>query len=303
VDDAVAAISERQAGALARWQAFEAGASAKVVRDRRRSGTWVDRGDGLYTLRGVPETHLTRLWLACLAPGAGAVVSHEAAADLHGIATFRPGPAMVTVPHATSRLDHLATVHQSRRLYPEHVTLFDGLRVTTIARTLIDLAALYRRGRMEIAVDDALASRKLSLGDLCATFDDLASRGRTGTRLMRAILEDRQPGYIAPQSVAESMLLRVLRLGGLPRPVLQFPHPSPLIDGFVDGAYVAERILVEADGRRWHTKVRDIDRDHERDHAANLVGWDTYRYSWDDLTKRADWVVDQLRQARRRSAA
>jgi very-short-patch-repair endonuclease len=193
-------------------------------------------------------------------------------------------------------------VHQSRRLYPEHIACVDGLRVTTVARTVIDLAALYRRGRIEIAVDDALASRTLRLAELMATFDDLAARGRKGTRLMRAILGDRQPGYIAPQSVAESMLLRVLRLGGLPRPVLQFAHPSPQIDGYVDGAYVRERILIEVDSRRWHTKVRDIDRDYERDHAANLVGWHTYRYSWADLTKRPQWVVDQLRQARCRAA-
>jgi very-short-patch-repair endonuclease len=256
----------------------------------------------LYTLRGVLEAPLTRLWLATLAPGAGAVVSHEAAAALHGMATFSTGPVTVTVPHATSRIDHLATVHQSRRLYPEHITLIDGLRVTTVARTAIDLAAIYRRARMEIVVDDSLTSWKVKLPELCATFDDLASRGRKGVRLMRAILEDRQPGYIAPQSRAESLMLRVLRHGGLPRPVLQFPHPSPAIDSHVDGAYVSERILIEIDSRRWHTKVRDIDRDHERDQAANLVDWDTYRFSWADLTKRPAWVVSQLREARRQAA-
>ena len=245
--------------------------------------------EGIYVLRGVPIQLSTRLWLATLAPGAGAVVSHEAAAALHGMATFSTGPVTVTVPHATSRIDHLATVHQSRRLYPEHITL-------------IDLAALYRRSRMEIVVDDSLTSWKVKLPELCATFDDLASRGRKGVRLMRAILEDRQPGYIAPQSRAESLMLRVLRHGGLPRPVLQFPHPSPAIDSHVDGAYVSERILIEIDSRRWHTKVRDIDRDHERDQAANLVDWDTYRFSWADLTKRPAWVVSQLREARRKAA-
>jgi very-short-patch-repair endonuclease len=230
-------------------------------------------------------------------------VSHEAAAAVHGIATFRSGPVTVTVPHATSRIQHLATVHQSRRLFPEHVTVVEGLRVTTIARTVIDLAAIYRRGHMEIVVDDPLARRTLTLAELCSTFDDLASRGRKGVRLMRAILEDRQPGYIAPQSVAESMLLRVLRLGGLPRPVLQFPHPSPAINGYVDAAYPPERLLMEADGRRWHQKVVDLDRDHERDNAAAAVNYRTLRFGWDDLTKRPDWVVHQVRAARRTAAA
>ena len=64
-----------------------------------------------------------------------------------------------------------------------------------------------------------------------------------------------------------------------------------------------ERILIEIDGRRWHTRTADETRDNERDQAANLVGWDTYRFTWADLTKRPDWVVDQLGQALRNAAA
>lgn len=299
LDAAIVSIAARQCGIFTRQQVLEGGGTDAIIRQRCLAGLWRVRADGVYGIVGFDEGTNSALWAACLAPGAGAVVSHEAAAALHGIATFRPGPVTVTVPHATSRLDHLAIVHQSRRLYSEHVTLIDGLRVTTIARTVIDLAANYRRGRMEIVVDDPLASRKLLLPELCATFDDVASRGRKGVRLMRAILEDRQPGYIAPQSVAESTLLRVLRMGGLPRPVLQFPHPSPAINGYVDAAYPPERLIIEVDGRRWHQKMADIERDHERDNAAAAVHFRTLRFGWDDLTKQPAWVVAQVRAARR----
>ncbi len=302
IDLAIAQIAERQHGAFSYEQAAACGATERLAERRLAARRWFREAEDVFRLPGAPRTWMTTLWVAVLAAGADAVISHEAAAALHGLATFRPGPVVVLVPHARTRLDQLATVHQSRRLYPEHITLIEGLRVTTVARTAIDLAAIYRRSRMEIVVDDSLTSRKAKLPEYCATFDDLASRGRKGVRLMRVILEDRQPGYIAPQSRAESLMLRVLRQGGLPRPVLQFPHPSPMIDSHVDGAYVAERILIEVDSRRWHTKVRDIDRDHERDQAANLVDWDTYRFSWADLTKRPDWVVSQLRQARRKAA-
>jgi very-short-patch-repair endonuclease len=185
-------------------------------------------------------------------------------------------------------------------LYPDHIRVIDGLRVTTAAQTLIDLAGSYRRSRIEVAVDDALASGQVKLIDLCSTFDDLASRGRKGVRLMRVLLEERSPGYVAPRSVAESLMLRVLRQGGLPRPVLQFPHPAPeFADRYVDGAYPDERILIEVDSRRWHTQVAAISRDHDRDFAAKKAGWDTYRFTWSDLTQRPDWVVDHLRSARR----
>ncbi|MSO78930.1 MAG: DUF559 domain-containing protein [Acidimicrobiia bacterium] len=299
----IAALAATQHGILSRSQLLQVGLSEWAIRHRVRRGWLIRCGDGLYRLATHPDTGMSRLWAACLAPGVGAVVSHEAAAALHGIATFRPGPVTVTVPHATSRISHLATVHQSRRLYPEHITVVEGLRVTTIARTVIDLAGTYRRGRMEIVVDDPIASGKLILPELYATFDDVASRGRNGVRLMRAILEDRQPGYIAPQSVAESMFLRVLRLGGLPRPVLQFPHPSPAINGYVDAAYLPERILMEVDGRRWHQKVADIERDHDRDNAAAAVHYRTLRFTWGDLTQRPDWVVAQVRGARRQPRA
>ncbi len=158
--------ARHQAGVFSRLQVIAVGGSDRTIHRQLANGTWIRVAEGVYRLAAYPESLQANMWAATLAPGAGAVVSHEAAAAMHGIATFRPGPVTVTVPHATSRIDHLATVHQSRRLYPEHVTAIEGLRVTTIARTVIDLAAIHRRGRMEIVVDDPLASRKLTLAEL-----------------------------------------------------------------------------------------------------------------------------------------
>jgi very-short-patch-repair endonuclease len=295
VDVAIAARAERQHGCFSLRQAYEQGADRTMADRRIRAGRWLQEAEDVFRLPGSPKSWKCRLWIAALALGPEAVVSHEAAAALHGLATFRAGPVTLTVPHADVRIGHVGTCHQSRRLYPEHITVIDGLRVTTVARTLIDLAADYRMARMEHVVDDALAARKLNLPNLCVTFDDIACRGRRGTKLMRRILQARQPGYVAPQSRAESLLLRVLRQGGLPRPVLQLPHPAPEFDGRrVDGAYVAARVLIEVDSRRWHTQAAALQRDHERDFAAKRVGWDTYRFCWADLTERPEWVVEQL---------
>jgi len=287
---------------FSRSQVLEVGASDRWIHRRLASGEWVQIAEGVYRLAAYPDTAMSRLWATVLAPTGLSAISHEAAATLHGLATFRSLEPVVTVRHSRSRIEHLATVHQSRRLYDEHITTVRGLPVTTVARTLIDLAALFRRARLEVIVDDALASGNVKLAELASTFDDLAARGRKGTRLMRIILEARLPGYVAPQSRAESLMLRVLREGGLPRPVLQFPHPSPMIDSYVDGAYVSEQILIEIDSRRWHTQMARIENDKERDQAANLVDWDTYRFTWRDLTQRPGWVVSQLRKALRKAA-
>jgi very-short-patch-repair endonuclease len=301
-DDRVAAIAARQAGTFTRSQVLGVGGTDRMIRRRRDARQWTSRIQGVYELTQYPETWLRDLWVACLAPGSGAVVSFQAAAVLHGLATFRASPVVVTVPHADARLTTLGTVHQSRRLYEEHVTHLDGLAITTIARTVIDLAAVYRITRVELALDSALAARKCTIDDITTTFDDLASRGRRGIGTIRSLLSTRQPGYVAPSTMAEALLLRALRRGGLPRPTLQFPHPGAEIVGFVDAAYPSERLLLEVDGRRWHTRERDFTRDRARDIAATIAGYRTLRFTWADVSERPTWVADQVRAARSRAA-
>lgn len=303
LDHLVADLAMTQAGVFTCEQAEKLGASKACREQRVANESWLPQADGVYLLRGHRLTFRARLWVAVLACGDGAVVSHEAAAALHGLATFGAERVCVTVRHAKTRVIGSAEIHQSRRLYGEHVTEVDGLPVTTVARTIIDLAAHYRRGRLEIALDNALAARRVTLDLMCATFDDLASRGRKGTRLMRTLLADRAPGYVAPASVLESLFLRLLRNGGLPRPVLQFPHPNPAFEGmFVDAAYPERRILIELDSRRWHDRSRDHERDRERDVAALNVRWKPYRYTYRQVTEQGDWVLDTIRQARRIAA-
>jgi very-short-patch-repair endonuclease len=60
-------------------------------------------------------------------------------------------------------------------------------------------------------------------------------------------------------------------------------------------------MLLEADGRRWHTRVRDIRRDHERDSEAARVGWVTLRFVYEQLVSAPDDVaatVADVRQVR-----
>jgi hypothetical protein len=303
LDERIAAVANGQSGVFSRVQVIGAGGTDDVTRRRRQRGVWLSCTGGVYRLRDHPRTWQSALWVAVLAGDGDAVVSHEAAAALHGLATFRPGPVTVTVPHATARLTQVATVHQSRRLLPEHITTLDGLPVTSVARTFCDLAASYRLGRMALVLDGGLSSSKVSLDGMCATFDDLACRGRKGTRLMRALLAERRPGYVPPSSVLESLFLRLVRRAGLPRPILQFPHPSPAMDGrFVDAAWPERRILIELDSRTWHTRLADFERDRERDVAAQLVAWHPYRFTYDHVTTGGDWVIAVLTAARNLAA-
>ena len=302
VDLAIAALAALQFGAFSRAQALTRGATDQLIQRRLAARAWARVAPGVYRLPSHPPSWEQRLSVASLAMDA--VVSYQAAAALHGLATFGPAPVTVTVPHGGSRRPALAVVHQSSRLLPDHVTTVRGLPVTTVERTLVDLAGVCRRARLEQVVDDAVAARRTTVQRLCDCFDDLARPGRTGGALLRTVLADRQPGYVPPASALEARLLRVLKEGGLPRPVLQFRHPGRLpVDGRVDCAYPDHRLLIEVDSRRWHSRWGDQVADRRRDAEALAAGYRTLRFSHDDLGRRPAWVCDMVARARASPAA
>ena len=254
--------------------------------------------DGVYRLRDFPESWHGSLLTAVLATTGPAVVSHEAAAAMHGLATFRPGRVVVTIRHGAGRQRRGVTVHQLDDLASEHITTLDPIPVTTSARTLIDLAAVCRRGRIAHALEEALADELVTIDHLCACFDAVARPGKPGVRTLRPLLAAHSPGYVPPGTKLERLLLRVLRRGGLPRPRLQYPFPGRLPgEGRVDAAYPEAKLVIEADSRRWHTRRTDFAVDRHRDNEATLAGWRTLRFTWTDLTKEPAAVVVAIRAA------
>jgi len=88
-----------------------------------------------------------------------------------------------------------------------------------------------------------------------------------------------------PDSVLERLLRDALRSVGLPDPVPQHPHPGREIGtGWVDYAYPDAKLILEADGRRWHQRIADLERDNARDKAASRAGWLTMRFMHEELT-------------------
>jgi Protein of unknown function (DUF559) len=79
---------------------------------------------------------------------------------------------------------------------------------------------------------------------------------------------------------------------GLPPPVQQMPVPGHRPShGLVDAAYPHARLILEADGRRWHTRVQDLRRDHERDSQAARAGWQTLRFVYEQIVHAPDEVA------------
>lgn len=296
-DARILELASTQYGLFSRAQAT---APPHIVHQRLAAGRWLRVAPGVYSLPGWPDSWHRRLWLAHLDVGLHSVVSHEAAAALHRLTTYAPGPVTVTVPHGDHERPPAYEVRQSTDLRPHHVTTLDGLPVTTPARTLADLAARRRPDRLARAIDDAHVGRTCRLDELLALYDELKRPGKHGMRLLGRLLAARGPGYVPPESVLERRLLRVLRDGGLPEPVRQAPLPwRPDVPHRVDLLYPRERVIVEADGRRWHARVDQMALDRQRDRDAQNHGYGVYRFVWEEITKQPDVVCGALRTALR----
>jgi len=296
---AVASLAAAQEGTFARRQVRALGASGSFIDRNLRAGRWEHRLPGAYALAGVPESWERSLWLAHHAAGAQSVVSHESAAALHQLSGFPRREAVLTADHPEHRRLPGAFVHQISDLTPAWCTEIDGLPVTGGARTIVDLAAVCGPKRLEIALDEAVVAKLTGFVEVGHCLRSVARRGKPGVRKLTAILDARGPGYVPPQTKLERMLFDVLDWGGLPKPRRQFALPGrQAVTGCVDAAYLDCQLILEADGRRWHTRIADLKRDHARDTEAARAGWLTLRILYEDLRDHPAEVVASVRETR-----
>jgi hypothetical protein len=270
-DARATALAARQHGLLTFDQALACGLSPKQVKGRVSTGRWRTVVRGVHAVAGTPDTWRQRALAAQLAvAGADGVLSHVTAAAAHSLLAPSPLPH-VTVPPAASARCPIGKVHRSAVPLVDRATV-DGLRVTSVSRTLVDLASVLDRARLEAVVDDALcrqsATAESTLGAL-----DRAGTHRRGTVLLRSVL-DVWTEAIRPGSPAEVRLLRLLADLGLPTPVTQHEVRTP--DGrFVarlDVAWPEHLAALEYDGRLFHGPRR-IDHDERRRATLRALGW------------------------------
>lgn len=301
VDVSIGKLASRQQGTFSRRQVLAAGGSDAGINRRVNAGRCVRVLPGVYIVEGSAASWLRDVWCGLLATGPDTVVSHETALRLHGIADIPPWPVTLTVPHGRGSTVPRLRVHQIDDLRPAHVTRVRGLPVSRPDRAIVEVAATFRSRRLGRVLDDAVAARLASYTGVARCLGDVARRGKPGVRRLGEVLDDRGDGYVPPASDLERALFDVLAAGGLPEPRRQVPLPGPgAVVGVADAAYVDERVLLEADGRRWHSRIQDLKRDRLRDAEAARVGWLTLRFLYeqvrDEPAEVCATVADVLRQ-------
>ncbi len=281
-DRAVAEVAAGQHGLILRSQAMALGLTEMMLHRRLASGALVMARPGVYLLPGHTFTPEMLLRAATYAlPG---VVSHESAAEIHDLPYVARGMTVISVPHRTTNRFPEVVLHQSTDLFAHHIEEIDGLRITTVPRTIFDLASRLRPRRIRMLAEQVVVERKCTLDELTTVMDELARRGRPGSASFRKVLCEIGPGVALSESALELAGMSLLRDAGLPEPQQQLRLPwRETRDGRVDMAYPEARLIIELDGRRWHSRTETLEMDHKRDRAAQLAGWKVFRFTWSQL--------------------
>lgn len=296
LDHDLAAVARRQHGVVTTHDLRRLGVTAHEVRTRLESGAWLRLNDSAVAVAGAPATW-GRAVTAALAAMPGTVLSHACAARAHRFRGFeRCGEIVLLGDLGEYHRLRGATVRRTRLLPDSHVTTVDGLPVTTIARTLIDLGADVLDGRLQRLVEDQLSARRVTWTELDDAFSVLAARGRPGIGRIRRVLGAIE-GSPPTESELERRFLRVLQRHGIDAPAMQVREPwSERELGRVDGMHADRRIIVELDGRTFHARTDAFERDRRRDQLALVEGFRTVRFTYRQVLDEPGHVADVVRR-------
>jgi very-short-patch-repair endonuclease len=260
---------------------------------------------GLFTTGHLPLSSEQRGVAACLAVPDG-VLSHTTAAATHGLRGIPTKWVEITVPHGRKPSVAGVRVHRSNRMPSEHVVeLPNGLRITTVARTLFDLADVVDGPALRSVIEDALNRSLVTIEELEHVAATMCGRGRPGSFVFGGLVDRRPAEGPAAQSVGELTLADALTERGI-EVVRQ--HPVVLPSGrkaHIDLAVPSLRLSIEVDHPTWHATPDALQSDHARDLGLVLLGWVQVRFTTDDVELRLASCLAAIEQLthRRRSEA
>ena len=226
------------------------------------------------------------------------VCFRRTAAALWGLDGVEPGIVELA---ATSGRASSGSLYRPRSFEPGEIGQVDGLRVTSVTRTLVDLGQVAGPETIERALEPAIRRRLVSV---VALVEAVASVPRLrGAGALRSLLASRPSGAPPTESDAETLFVQLARRAGMPEPLRQFAVPTSEGSFRLDFAWPLRRIAVEIDGATAHASREALSRDLRRQNRLLLsmvpAGWSFLRFTWDDLVdpRFATQVVDKLREA------
>ena len=292
VERRVEALARGQFGVVARGQLLGLGLGAEAIRHRVRSRRLLRLHRGVYAVGPAPLTREGRWMAAVLACGEGAVLSHLSAAVLWRLRENDPAVIDVSLASRSGRRWREGIrLHRPVALVKDDRTDHRGIPVTTVPRTLIDLAEVLGTRTLERTLDEAEYLRLLDRGELTSAIE--RNRTRTGAARLTATLARHEPGTTRTRSPLEEAFLLLTRRAGLPQPEVN----ARLGPFTIDFLWRNERLAVETDGRRSHERDRQRERDSTRDAWLAAHGYRPLRFTWAQVTQRPEEVLAALEAA------
>jgi very-short-patch-repair endonuclease/predicted transcriptional regulator of viral defense system len=263
----LAVIAAKQHGVVTRAQLLAAGFGPDAVTSWLRAGRLYKLHRGVFSVGYLSPSPYAPMMAAVLACGPRSAISHASAATLWEIAGCAPNRVEVTT---TDKRSHRGiAVHWTRRLTSDDITTRHNIPVTTLARTLVDLASTLDARALARALNEARIKHRLRDATLQRTLAALPTR--KGSARLRVLLE---PNDAPTRSALEDRFLELVARHGLPR-----PEVNQSVGGYeVDMLWREARLIVELDGRRYHHTRFEEDR--ERDSELTAAGYRVMRITW-----------------------
>jgi hypothetical protein len=292
----VALLATRQHGYVTRTQLLAIGLTHDAIRHQIRVGWLIPVHAGVYAVGYVNRAPIARACAAVLACGDRAALSHGSAATVWEFNRYWDEPFEVTVAGSPRRRPGIS-VHRSGVLLRRDITRQLGVRVTSPARTALDVAPRLSDKRLIRVVNDGLRGPHLHLEDLA----DVLDRNPThpGAKRLQRFVE--RASNTPTNSPLEDDFVEFARRHGLPEPVTD----TYLFGYEIDVLYPEERVIVEVDGYDFHSDRDTFESDRERDVVMLAADYVTVR-----ITKRRMKAapvreagrLNRILQARRRAA-
>lgn len=271
-DWAIGVLADAQHGAVARWQLLALGMSDGAIKKRVTRGRLRQIHAGVYAPGHKALTMKGRHSAAWLTGGEDAVLSYHSAAWLWEIPA--PGGLFhLTLPDA--RRSRRSIRYHHHYLPADEVAEVDGLPVTTVARTLLDLAAVLPAFRLEKAIHQAEyrgLTDSPSLPDLIERYT-----GKRGLKSLRKILDLADLGESLTEADLEDQFRAFIDQYDLPRPTFSVPMTIDGLSIRADCVWHEQRLIVELDDRQSHDRTRAFESDRRRDRKLLRAGWYTAR--------------------------
>jgi len=273
-----------QHGVVSRAQLLEAGVSASGIQRRLRKGGLLPEFPGVYRVGHRAPSATARYLAAVFACGDGALLSGRAAAHLLGL--LRGGEPWPEVTAPTQRRIEGIRTRRSRQIDPLDATTFRGIPVTTVSRTLVDLAAVLTADDLARACHEAGVLHGTTPGHVEAV---LARRPTSpGAAKLRRVIHGEVRVTL---SALERRFLQLLRENRL-----ALPETNRLAGGRrVDCRWPEQRLTVELDGYRYHHSRHAWEHDRRREREAPARGDEFRRYTYGDVTDHPRLMLQELR--------